>query len=372
MANITLAEAREGLVQQVQNAAAIIKPLLPAHVKFELVLAQMQKHLRENPKLLECTQASLFWAFVHAAEIGLSIGGFFGEAYILPFGNRGGGQGPKRASLVPGYKGLVKLAYQSKLVACIDAWVVYDLDKFEVDLGKDENPIVYKPCLIMDEKALKESGNPIAVYTKIRLSTGSTKHDIMPLWKLERIRRGSPGGNDQGHPWNTHTDEMYRKTGLRHALKDAPKSNEGDRALYLAERDERDFEDDDVVQIPGLDDGARSEEGRATQSKARVQQRAQAAQLNAKPAVTTTGTPVAAEPAQAQPALKPAPVQPAVQPVQPAQPAPVQQQALPVQPAVQPVQPAQQVQAPPAQPVQPAQAQQQDVGMPDDDADVFS
>lgn len=305
MANITLAQARDGFLAQMQQAGNLIRGILPKHVQFEQVLAHMGTHLRENPKLLECSQASLFWAFVHAAELGLTIGGFAGEAYILPF--RAKGSDTKRANFVPGYKGLIKLAYQSSFIAAIDAWVVYETDVFEVDLGKDANPVVYKPAL-----GVSDPGKVVAAYCKTRLTTGATKHEVMPLWRLERVRRSSPGVSDASHPWNTHTDEMYRKTVLRHALKDVPKSSEIDRALALDDASERD--DFEVAEVPGL--AAEPDAGRAQRSRARVQERAQAAQLPpaAPPQATVpqgAGELAGAPVARAQPA--PAPAQPAAQ-----------------------------------------------------------
>lgn len=300
--------AREQLMVRVERSKAIIQPVLPKHVHFEVVLAQMEKHLYENPKLLEATPGSIFWSFVHAAEVGLSIGNLFGEAYIIPFKKKN----ILLANFVPGYKGMLKLSYQSQLVSAVDAYVVYDHDVFEVDLGDDRKPVTYKPNLLVEKP-----GEVIAVYTKIRLASGATKHDVMPRWRLDRIRSASPGARNPDHPWNLHPDEMYRKTGLRHALKDAPKSNELDRALMLDERAETDAIEkyEDEPHVPGLDD---EPEGRAQQSRARVQQRAQAAQLNAKPAITATGTVVEQKTPEPQPAQAAPPAQPPAQQAAPA------------------------------------------------------
>ena len=279
---------------------------------------------------------------MHAAEIGLSVGDFFGEGYIIGF--RQGG-GTPRARFVPGYKGLLKLAYQSNLVAAVDAYVIYEKDRFEADLGKDTDPITYKPYLGLDHP-----GAVIAAYTRIKLSNGAVKHDLMPVWKLELVRKGSPGARDASHPWNTSTDEMYRKTGIRHALKDAPKSNELDRAIRLDEASESDeaFVTDNMT-FPG-EEPRQMQEGRAAESRNRV--KAQAAQLPAKaqPVINTQGEPVRAA-APAKPAQAPAAAPAAVAP----------QQQLPVQPPAPPPPPVVAAPASPPPPVVAAPA-----GPPDD------
>lgn len=319
MSNLVLSDARDRFMQQMEASAALVKPVLPSHVKFETLLGQMQKHLRENPKLLECSAGSLFWSFVHAAEVGLTVGDYFGEAYILPFANKRDANGPKRATFVPGYKGLIKLAYQSTLVKSINAFVIYETDVFQADLGKESSPVKYEPNL-----RVQQPGAVIAVYTKIQLAEGF-KHDILPLWKLEQIRKASPGIKNPDHPWNTHTDEMYRKTGIRHGLKDTPKSTELDRALRLDEASEMENAPEEAVDLPGFEEKIQGDDGRASKSRARVQERAQAAQLPApKPAAAAAQLPVAQGPSVAK-----APEPPVV-----AKPPAAQQGAAAAQPAV--------------------------------------
>lgn len=274
MGQITLAEQRDRLVGQLQGQGAMIVPLLPKHVRFETVVAQMQKYLHENPKLMEATPASIFWSFVHAAEIGLSVGNFFGEGYVIPYRKKG----QMRAQFIPGYRGLIKLAYQSTLVSLISAHVIYEADTFDVDFGRDQE-VVCKPAL-----GMQHPGSVVAAYCKIRLSTGATKHDVLPVWRLEAIRRSAPGSSDQGSPWNTHTDEMYRKTVLRHALKDAPKSTEVDRALRLAEQEESELVEVESPDLPGVEarPAGAAEEGRAAKARQRLQERVTT--------INTTGT----------------------------------------------------------------------------------
>ncbi len=297
---IVRAETREIVRDQLNDSRAMIQPVLPAHVDFDTCVARMYKHLYEHPELAECTTGSLFWAFVQASEVGLSVGGFFGEGFIIPFGSPRNPNSRKKARFVPGYKGLVKLAYQSPLVHRIDAFVVFEKDEFVPDLGT--NSVRYVPYLGQDDP-----GKPIAAYTQIQLASGAVKHDVMPMWALERIRKSAPGLRKSDHPWNTHPLEMYRKTGLRHALKDAPKASEVDRAieqaLRLDELSESADAYDEVAQLPGFDDDGEPVT-RTDQAKARIQARSP----DPAPQSRSRGRP------RNQPS--PQPVQPSPQPVQ--------------------------------------------------------
>jgi len=285
-----VAQNRTNIMGQINGAKGLIVPLLPKHVDFDALVARMNKHMHENLRLLECSPTSVFWAFVHAAEIGLSVGDYAGEAYILGYGNKQNPNGPKRARMIPGYKGLIKLAYQSALVSRVDAYVIYDRDVFIIDLGREKDRVHYVPYL-----GGEKPGNVIAVYTQIQLSSGAVKDHVMPLWRLEQVRSRAPSGGDASSPWSTDRPEMYRKTGLRHSLKDAPKSTEMDRALRLDEAAENE-DDDDLPDLPALDEQP-SGQGRAAKSRQRVEQRAEQAQA-ALPVGTVVQTPQsAAQPA---------------------------------------------------------------------------
>ena len=289
MAGANLVEAREGILAQIRRGKDLIVPLLPKHVDFDHLGAQMDKYLRSNPRLIECSSSSIFWAFVHAAQVGLVVGDYFGEAYIIGYGKHGEPNAPKRAVFVPGYKGLIKLAYQSMLVNRIDAYVIYDRDVFQCDLGKERDRVHYVPYL-----GGEPPGKVLAVYTQIELATKAVKDAVMPLWRLEQVRERAPSNRDQGSAWHTDRNEMYRKTGLRHALKDAPKSTELDRALRLDEASED--EDGEVPEIPGFVEDAAASQGRAAKSRQRAQQQAAALPLG----TPGGGAAGAAQPAQAQ------------------------------------------------------------------------
>jgi len=232
---------RKSVTDQIEKARPLLLPMIPKHVNFDQLRARMEVELTEKPELLECTPKSLLWSFVRIVELGLSMGEAFGEAYIIPFKDK---SGKKQAKFIIGYKGLIRLALQGTIVKAVNAWTIYERDLFVPNLGRNE--VGYQPFL------QGHPGKPIAAYAQFILGADKIfKHVVLPMWKLEQIRASSAGSHNPAHPWNTYTDEMYRKTALRNGLKDVPKSNELDKAIAADERAEQEEEAQFYPDIPG-------------------------------------------------------------------------------------------------------------------------
>lgn len=112
--------------------------------RFDQVLGTLDSHLTSarlirtvliqcetNPKLLQCSQQSLFNAAMSAAVLGLEVDGVTGQAFLIPFNSRSLG---RYVQLVIGYKGYNTLGARSGLT--ITGEVVRDGDRFEFDTGR--------------------------------------------------------------------------------------------------------------------------------------------------------------------------------------------------------------------------------------------
>jgi recombination protein RecT len=92
--------------------------------------------VRRQPKLAECSQASLLSAVFSCAQLGLEPGGALGHAYLVPYG--------KEVQFILGYRGMIDLARRSGLIDSITAHAVYEGDRFECEFGLAEN-LVHVP-----------------------------------------------------------------------------------------------------------------------------------------------------------------------------------------------------------------------------------
>ena len=78
---------------------------LPRHLSPDRMTSLVLGCLRKTPKLLSCTQTSLFSAIAQASTLGLEMDGTLGQAYLVPYGSE--------CTLIVGYKGLLSLMRRS-------------------------------------------------------------------------------------------------------------------------------------------------------------------------------------------------------------------------------------------------------------------
>lgn len=177
---------------------------------------------RRMPQLLECDPMSIVGAMLTASALGLEIGSHLGQAYLIPFKGA--------ATFVPGYKGLIALAYRSGQIASLAAHVVYQGDEFEVELGS-------LPSIRHVPKLSDSAGSAVYYYAIAQLTGGGTVFDRpLTIADARRTKEASPGGRKPNGPWTTHFDEMARKTAVRRLAKYLPASPELAMAVAQDER----------------------------------------------------------------------------------------------------------------------------------------
>jgi recombination protein RecT len=197
-----------------EKAKPSISAVLPKHLTPERLLKVALSATARTPALLACTPASILLAVMQAAELGLEVGGLLGEAYFVPF--------KTTVQLIVGYRGLIKLARNSGQLRTIEASVVHENDKFEIEFGL-ENKLVHKPCLA------GAPGETVCVYAIARYKDDAYQVEVMTRAEVDAIRARSQAS--AAGPWVTDYDEMAKKTVLRRLLKTGPLSPEVARAL---------------------------------------------------------------------------------------------------------------------------------------------
>jgi len=206
--------------------------VLPKHLTPERMIKVANSAYVRTPELQKCTDMSIVSCVVQAAELGLEAGGLLGEAYLVPFNTKvktpQGDKWVKEARLIPGYRGLIKLARQSGEVSTVYAHVVHENDFFEVEYGLALD-VKHRPNFRADR------GQKIAAYAVCRMKDGGFQLDVMTKGEIELVRARSKAAN--AGPWVTDEAEMWRKTVVRRMLKYAPLSAERLRAAQ--EHDDR-------------------------------------------------------------------------------------------------------------------------------------
>jgi recombinational DNA repair protein RecT len=159
-------------------------------------------------------------------------------AYLVPRSVNQGGQWVVETHLEPSYMGLCKLVTDTGSAKRIYSHVVYEGDEFEVSLG-----------ISMDLKhapkfKTKEITN---VYCVAILSDGSPMIEVMTKEDVDSIRDRSESykafnaGKIKSCVWASDYSEMARKTVIRRAIKQIPKTDMWNRVGQAVQLDETDY-----------------------------------------------------------------------------------------------------------------------------------
>lgn len=209
--NNAVAPERKTMQAYIKSMEGEIKKALPSVITPERFTRMVLSAISTNPKLASCTPSSFLGAMMSAAQLGLEPNTPLGQAYILPYLNKG----TLEAQFQLGYKGLIDLAYRSGDVEVVQAHVVYSNDKFECEYGL-EPKLTHIP-------ADTDRGEPIKVYAMFKTKSGGYGFEVMSMADVRaHAEKYSKAYDTSYSPWKTSFEQMAKKTVLKSCLKYAP------------------------------------------------------------------------------------------------------------------------------------------------------
>jgi len=208
------------------QAKGNLEMALPRHMTADRMLRIALSACSRQPKLLDCTPASIALALINASEVGLEPNGR--EAHLIPYRNND--NNTMEAQFQPDYKGLVQLAYRSGSVRSFHAAAVYERDFFEYKYGSQAF-VSHKPC---DEEL---AGALKYAYAIAELKEGGEKFVVLNRRQVMK-RKASSKTRSQNTPWQTHEEAMWAKSAAKELCKWIPASSEMQRALQLDDESE--------------------------------------------------------------------------------------------------------------------------------------
>ena len=224
---------KKTMQQYIKAMEGEIKKALPSVITPERFTRMVLSAISTNEKLASCTKASFLGAMMNAAQLGLEPNTPLGQAYILPYQNKG----VLEAQFQLGYKGLIDLAYRSGEVEVVQAHIVYENDEFECEYGL-EPKLTHKP-------ADKDRGEPIKVYAVFKTKSGGYGFEVMSMEDVRiHAKKYSKSFNSSFSPWSTNFEEMAKKTVLKKVLKYAPLKSDFVRGITQDETIKSDMSDD--------------------------------------------------------------------------------------------------------------------------------
>lgn len=174
--------------------------------------------VRNNPALQKCTKESLLASMMLSAQLGLEPNSPLQQAYIIPYGNK--------AEFQTGYKGLLKLAWNSGLVTLMDADKVHENDHFEYIKGFNPK-FEHKPTI------KGRAGEVIAYYAFAKIKGGGNALVVMSKDEvIEHARKFSKSYNTKNSPWKSDFDSMAKKTVLIQLTKTLPQATTNEALMF--------------------------------------------------------------------------------------------------------------------------------------------
>lgn len=221
------------VVDQLRNPSVIaaFKAVLPQTMNADRFLSMAIAAAKvQNLSKYVVAKDSIIAAVYNAAKFGLDLNEQMGHAYLVPFKGK--------VTLIPGYKGLLKLIRNSGEIADVKAWVVYQNDTWDYKIDEAGPHYNYVPSFM----AGKEKGAPICGVSVAWFKEAGVKPsiEVMPWDEILAIKNAalartpkSPWGNKDYEP------EMAKKTVLRRHAKMLPMSVEAAQVIDNDERVER-------------------------------------------------------------------------------------------------------------------------------------
>lgn len=225
--------APKTMQQYIKSMEGEIAKALPSVITPERFTRIVLSAISMNPKLAECTPSSFLGAMMTSAQLGLEVNTPLGQAYVLPYSNKG----VQEAQFQIGYKGLIDLAYRSGEVEIIDAHIVYENDDFTCEFGLDPK-LKHKPTS-------SNRGEPVKVYAMFKTKSGGFGFDVMSMDDVRaHAAKYSKAYGSSYSPWKTNFEEMAKKTVLKRVLKYAPLKSDFVRAAIQDETIKKEISSD--------------------------------------------------------------------------------------------------------------------------------
>ena len=240
MANKIMKQETEGKTMKayVKAMESGIKAALPSALTPERFTRIVFTALSTTPQLNQCTPQSFLGAMMTAAQLGLEPNTPLGQAYLIPFKNKG----VLEAQFQLGYKGLIDLAYRSGEVELVQAQCVYENDEFKCKFGL-EPELEHIP-------ADHDRGELVKVYALFKTKSGGFGFEVMSVDDVKaHAKKYSQSYNSSFSHWTRNFEEMAKKTVLKKCLKYAPLKSEFARGISADETIKTEL-DKEMYEVP--------------------------------------------------------------------------------------------------------------------------
>lgn len=200
-----------------------IRKALPSVISTERFTRMALSALNNTPQLMECSQMSFLAALMNAAQLGLEPNTPLGQAYLIPYKNKG----KLECQFQLGFKGMIDLIYRNENVQTIQAHCVHEYDEFIYSYGLNPR-LEHIPAI----GETGERGKIQYVYAIYKLNNGGYGFEVMTKADIDsHAEKYSKSYASEYSPWQTDYESMAKKTVIKKLLKYAPLKTDVIRAV---------------------------------------------------------------------------------------------------------------------------------------------
>lgn len=194
-----------------------IAQAVPRHLNPDRLIQIACNLIVSNPKIAECSTASIIGAVMQASILGFKPVNTLGQCYFVPYN--------KQIQFQIGYKGYISLARRSGEIKMIYAEVVREGDDFVYTMGLNPD-MKHKP---------KEDGTEdrklTHAYAVVHYKDGGYNFVVLTFKQIESYRKRSPMQRTLTGAWSTDYEAMAKKTAIRRLATYMPLDTEVEETL---------------------------------------------------------------------------------------------------------------------------------------------
>jgi len=200
-----------------------IQAAIPKHLNADRMIQMAATLIARNPKIAECTVASLIGAVMQASILGFRPVEALGECFFVPYKNKvkmpdGSDRYEMQVQFQIGYKGYLNLARRSGELKTVYAYVVREGDDFRYNLGLNPD-LHHVPAENSDSAKITHA------YAVSHYKDGGYNFIVLTKREIERYRLRSPSQKaTPSGAWDTDYDAMAMKTVIHRLSKYLPTS----------------------------------------------------------------------------------------------------------------------------------------------------
>lgn len=210
---LSLQQRLEYVLGQIEARREELMACLPPDIPFERFHATINQALRNDPKILNCTGASIVNACIKSAYDGLRLDGR--DAVLVEHSENVGTRDKpiweKHAVYFPMVRGLIKKILATGEVIAIDVDVIHANDQYRIIRGA--NPDVHHEPLVIGDR-----GPIVAAYSVATLRSGYKSIEVMLRADLDAVRAEAK----TQAVWKKWEAEMDKKSVVRRHDKRLP------------------------------------------------------------------------------------------------------------------------------------------------------